>query len=122
MISKAFEGTMKGVGEITEGLNQYAMSKINEKSLKKFGAEQFSAHMASVRQQVSSYVQQQAGIGLVSNKDISWGATAKGTVDAANLEYKSRVEAANTEYEGRMARQSGLMKGFTSISSGFMPV
>lgn len=111
-----------GIGQISEGLQAYSMSKLNEASLKRQGKQAFSDHMASVRQQVSSYVQQQAGTGLVANRDISWGATAKGARDAAQKQYAFDVQAAQEEYAGRSKKIEGITKGITSISSAFAPV
>jgi hypothetical protein len=115
-------GVVKGLSEISEGLQAYSMSKINAKNIIRVGEQAFNDHMSSVRQAVGSYVQQQAGSGLVANKDVSFGAYATGARDAANKLYDSRMAANQVKYEGKMQKIKGIAQGVQSISSSFMPV
>ena len=111
-----------GIGQISEGLQAYSMAKLGAKNITRQGKQAFADHMASVRQDISSYVQKQAGSGLVRNRDIEWGALAKGTRDAAEVKYAADIEASQMKYEGKMTKIQGITKGVQSISSAFMPV
>lgn len=111
-----------GISQISEGLRAYSMSKINAGIATRQGKQMFADHMASVRQEISSYVQRQAGSGLVRNRDVEWGAIAKGTRDAAEMEYTKDMEAGQIKYEGKMAKIKGITSGINSITSAFTPV
>jgi hypothetical protein len=111
-----------GIGQISEGLQAYSFSKLNAGILNRQGKQAFADHMSCVRQEISSYVQKQAGSGLVRNRDIEFGALAKGARDAAEMQYAKEMEANQVKYEGKMAKIQGIAKGVSSISSAFTPV
>jgi len=117
--AKKAMGVIGGLSEISSGLNAYALSKINAKNVMRVGRQSFEDHMASVRQAVGSYVQKSAGSGLVKNKDIEFGAFAKGARDAANKMYEARVSAAQMKYEGKVAKAKGISSGIMSIAGSF---